>query len=77
MSDDFWTIIRGSAEDMVYGLAGFRRCYTLLLTYFVVLLGEGYHIPAGGCLFRKPFYLMLMFLPLDGYSVSYIIAESV
>ena len=77
VSDDFWTIIRGSAKDMAYGLAGFRRCYTLLLTYFLVLLGEGYHILAGGCLFRIPFYLMLIFLPLYGYSVSYITAESV
>ena len=75
--DDFWTIIRGSAEDMVYGLAGFRRCYTLLLTYSPVLFGEGYQILAGGWLFRKPFHLMLIFLPLDSYSVSYITAESV
>ena len=37
-----------------------------------VLFGEGYHIPARGCLFRKPFYLMLLFLPLNTYSVSYI-----
>ena len=65
--DDFWTIIRGSAEDMVYGLAGFHRCYTLLLTYSPVLFGEVYQILAGGCLFRKPFHLMLIFLPLDSY----------
>ena len=40
-----------------------------------VLFGEGYHIPARGCLFRKPFYLMLWFLPLNTYSVSYITNE--
>ena len=33
VSDGLWTIIRGSAQDMVYDLAVFSRYYILLLAY--------------------------------------------